>query len=320
MLVTRHCRLLRRLLAVVVPLFVCHTSLLSAASLLTMLTGQPVSLDGRASEGHPTGYDWYVTLHGASRSETPYSEEPVLTFSPSQPGDWDCTLVAHYGHTVEGTPYTSEATATITVHSVIAAVSVLPAVGLSDATVTLDGSGSLVATGVTPDVTWVVSGPALYLDCPNEMVCSIPPNSLLPGTYTVELTLRDPVTGDTTIARVPLVIELSGVSADFEWTRSPLAPSRITFNAALSSTYSSIATATWDFGDGTQESSGCTRLINCSRVYHNYEVEGIHHVTLTAYDLQGHSNVARHSVASGDIIFFTDFESPELTDWSDAVP
>jgi len=64
----------------------------------TWLQGQQLTVSGAASEGNPSGYDWFVLPPSGSGSAELFSIE-APQFDLAETGEYHVFLIAHYGHT-----------------------------------------------------------------------------------------------------------------------------------------------------------------------------------------------------------------------------
>ena len=230
---------------------------------LEVLTGEPITIDGSTSEGHPTGYSWYVTPPDEDPPEKPTSTEIGFALVPDVPGLWSVALDVDYAHqTVGGGLWSSSTCVTVQASSVVAAISTAAAQIPTDEPVELDGSGSLWASGVLPVVSWQVDG-LPFGACnggpppptPGDLECTIPAGWLAAGMHTVSLELTDPVSGQSSLAATDIeVIEVIPLSVTLSWTPFHPNPGQLVyFSADLSpaTPEEDLTSVQWDLGDGT---------------------------------------------------------------------
>jgi len=230
---------------------------------LTVLTGEPISVSGFNSEGHPSAYSWYITPPAASVPQQPTSTTPLHTFSPDNPGLWSVGLTTNYLHSAPlGGLWSSEDCITIEAASVVASIGLASHQVATDEDLQTEGFGSQWASGVTPVVEWRVDGQALG-SCnggpppsnPGDLTCTIPGNWLSPGWHTAGLLLTDPSSGQNSLSTGDFeVIEIVPLSVDFSWI--PLEPDPgqlVHYVASVTPTTNEeeFTRVTWDLGDGT---------------------------------------------------------------------
>ncbi|MGD8440834.1 MAG: PKD domain-containing protein [Holophagae bacterium] len=262
---------------------------------LEQLTGEQIAVDGSASEGHPTGYSWYVTPPGEDPPEEPTSRETGFSFAPDVPGLWSFALISDYAHeAIGGGIWSSETCVTVRVSSVVAAVSTAASQIPTDEPVELDGSASRWASGVTPIVAWQVDGlpfgacnGAPPPSAPADLECTIPADWLAPGMHTAGLELTDPVSGQSSLATTDFeVIEVIPLSVTLSWAPFHPDPGQLVyFTAAVTPPIpeEDLTLVEWDLGDGTTVTyTSCPLFFgSCLEWPHTYAGEAWYDVSVT---------------------------------------
>ncbi len=280
---------MRRWVRVATSLLVmCLSAAVAAADEpMIFLKDDSVLLDASATQGHPSGFEWYVRPPGATEPDQPTATGPQYELGLSALGFWTVRLVALYDHEAVdgGGNYTAEFPQEFQVLSVIASLST-PAVPVEPTQeVLLDGTQSRIAQGVTPTTSWEIEGPSAYLECPtDQLTCTIPAGALDPGTYTATLTLIGD--GDESSDSDVFQVVDNSLAVAFSWTVSPRDFTVLTFSATLYPPSASVANAVWNFGDGSGDqncpSSDCMTAVN-----HNFAEAGTYDVTVTVTATDG---------------------------------
>ncbi|MCU0302820.1 MAG: PKD domain-containing protein [Thermoanaerobaculales bacterium] len=262
---------------------------------LTVLTGEPLSVSGLGSQGHPSEYSWYITPPGAVPPTRPTSTNPTHSFSPGTPGLWSIDLVADYEHEGPlGGLWSSETCLTVEATSVVASIH-LGATQITTAEeLEIDGFASQWAPGVTPLVEWRVDGLAVGA-CnggpppvsPFDLTCTISGSWLDPGWHTAGLLLTDPVSGQSNLSTADLeVIEVVPLSVDFGWTPAEPDPGQwVHFVGVVTPAMpeQDFTEVRWDLGDGTVlVYDSCPQFWgSCLEWVHSYGTDGWYDVSLT---------------------------------------
>ncbi len=280
---------------------------------LTILTGEPISVSGLNSEGHPSAYSWYITPPGAPVPQKPSSITPLHSFTPDNPGLWSVGLTTDYRHSAPfGGLWSSDDCVTILAASVVSSIGLASNQVATDEDLQIHGFGSQWATGVTPSVEWQVDGQALGScnvgpppSSPGELTCTVPGNWLSPGWHTAGLLLTDPSSGQNSLSTADFeVIEIIPLSVDFSWNPAEPDPGDwVHFIASVSPQMpeSEFNRVTWDLGEGTVIVHDLCPLAwgSCLEWIPNYPTEGWYDVTVTietADETASHT----HQVKVGD--------------------
>ena len=262
---------------------------------LTVLTGEPISVSGLNSEGHPSAYSWYITPPGASVPGKPTSTTPLHSFTPDLPGLWSVGLTTDYRHSAPlGGLWSSDDCVTVLAASVVASIGLASNQVATDEDLQIHGFGSQWATGVIPLVEWSVDGQGLA-SCNGgpppsssaDLTCTIPGNWLSPGWHNAGLLLTDPSSGQSSHSTADFeVIEIVPLSVDFGWSPTEPDPGEwVHFIASVSPQIpeSDFTRVTWDFGDGTVIVHDLCPLAwaSCLEWIPSYPTEGWYDVSVT---------------------------------------
>lgn len=285
---------------------------------LNLLSGEEVSVSGLQSEGHPSGYSWYITPPSGQVPGKPTSTEAIHSFSPATPGLWSVALVTDYEHFVEGSPWTSEDCVTVNVATVVSSIGLSSTQIATDEELELDGFGSQWAGGanpVEPIVEWLVDGQSVG-SCggspppthPSELTCTIQANWLGTGWHTASLRLTDPA-----YPAVPSidtknfeVIEIIPLSVDFDWSPTEPVPGQTVNFVAVATPQileEDLETVTWVLGDGTtMVYDSCPPYFgSCLQSPHSYGTDGWYDVSVTI-ETEDETAFQSHRVKVGDPI------------------
>jgi len=282
--------------------------------LVTVLTGEPVTVSSLESEGHPIATSWYVTPPGGLVPTKPTADTPLHTFSPNLPGLWSVGLIEDYEHSATGGGlWSSEDCITVAAASVVASIGLSAVQIATDEAFDLDGFGSQWAVGVVPLVEWQIDGQA-YGPCnggpppasPAELSCAVPGNLLSPGWHTAGLELTDPSSGDTSLAVGDFeVIEIIPLSVDFSWSPTEPDPNvLVLFTAAVTPATSEqdFTRVVWDLGDGfVQTFTSCPPPFfnTCLQYPYSFGEDGWYEVSVTVETAE-ESASQTYSVKIGD--------------------
>ncbi len=261
---------------------------------LTVLTYEPVTVSGLASEGHPSAYSWFITPPGGPIPSKPTSTTPTTSFTPSSPGLWTVGLVADYSHAVVGGLWSSDDCITVLAASVVASIGLASTQVSTDDDLQIEGFGSQWAIGVTPLVEWQVDGQALGScnggpppSSPGDLSCTIPGNWLAPGWHTASLLLTDPSSGESSLATADFeVIEIVPLAVEFGWTPAEPNPGQLVhYVAAVTPAMNEeeFTRVTWDLGDGSVwVYNACPPVWgSCLEWPHTYGADGWFDVSVT---------------------------------------
>jgi len=281
---------------------------------LTVLTGESVTVSGLDSEGHPSGYSWFITPPGAPVPGEPTSTTSVHFFSPDAPGLWSVALVTDYQHSaVGGGLWSSDDCITIQAASVVASIGLASYQIATDEDLQVDGFESQWASGVTPLVEWQVDGQALGScnggpppSTPGDLTCTIPANWLAPGWHTAGLLLTDASSGDNSLATADFeVIEIIPLSVDYSWTPTEPDPGQLvlyTGSVTPATAEGDYTQVTWDLGDGeivVYDSCPPPFYHTCIEYPHVYATDGWYDVSLTVETIDETASKA-YQVKIGD--------------------
>jgi PKD repeat protein len=248
---------------------------------------QTVSLDGSASsdnEGTINSYTWNF-----GDGTTPVTTAgPTTTHAYTTSGAKTITLTVS-----DGTHTSAPTTRTVTVDNPpTAAFSTTTAHPTATFPTSFDGSASSESGGSISSYSWD------FGDGSSAGSGATPSHTFVgPGTYDVVLTVTDQdgytasVTHQVTVGSAPV--------AQFSVpTSSPTATFPTSFDGSASSeSGGSIASYSWDFGDGSPAGTGASPN-------HTYATSGSRTVTLTVTDQDGHTDQISHevSVASPPVV------------------
>ena len=279
------------------------------------LTGDSVAVSGLESEGHPSGYAWFVTPPGAPVPGEPNGHEPTHAFVPSLPGLWSVGLEVAYEHQASGGGlWSSEACITVEVASVVAALTLSATQVTTDEDLMLSGSSSRWAASVVPDAEWQVDG-IPFAPCngssppasPAELACTVPAGWLAPGWHSAGLLLTDPASGQSSLAIGDFeVVELVPLGVDFAWSPVHPDPGQVThFVAGVvpSIPEEDLTLVVWDMGDGTVTTyTSCPPYYgSCLEMPYTFDDDGWYDVTLTVETAE-ESATRSHEIEVGDPI------------------
>ncbi len=162
----------------------------------------------------------------------------------------------------------------VQVVAISASFTATPAHPLASQSVSFDGSGSTDNEGTLNSYTWD------FGDTNFGTGITATHTYTMAGTYTVHLTVGDGTHTATTTQSI--TVDNPPSAAFTTTTPHPTATFPVGFDGSSSSeTGGSIASYSWDFGDGST-GSGATPS-------HTYATSGTHQVTLTVTDLDGHT-------------------------------
>jgi len=296
-------------------LTVCAVGLSTTAAVadqVTVLLGETVVCDASASQGHPVAYEWYVTEPNGTPPAEPTSTSMSFPLTLTTTGLWTVDLTARYLHEApDGTIHESSTSTTINVKSVVAAIALSSSHIFTDEPLTLDGSASTWAVGVTPTATWMIDG-GPFGACnggpppgdPAELLCVIPAHTLEPGAHTASLLLEDTSSGDQDEASAPFTVEeIIPLSVDFNW--EPFNPDphiMVQFNVEIQppDAEADMVTATWEWGDGSPpDIVDCQTPWGCMIWGHEFDQVGWYQVSLTVVT-SGETDAAQHDIEIGD--------------------
>jgi PKD repeat protein len=263
---------------------------------LVVLTNESVAVSGLESEGHPSGYSWFVTPPGAPVPGEPNGHEPTHAFVPSVPGLWSVGLEVEYAHQATGGGlWSAQACITVEAASVVAGLGLSATQVATDEDLVLSGSSSRWATSVVPNVEWQIDG-IPFAPCnsssppasPAELACTLPAGWLAPGWHSAGLLLTDASSGQSSLATGDFeVTELVPLGVDFTWT--PVHPNRdqlVYFEGGIIPDIAEedLTLVVWDMGDGfvkTYTSCPPYYAPSCLEWPHTYDADGWYDVTLT---------------------------------------
>ena len=277
----------------------------------TYLKGDTVLLDGSGSEGHPTGFEWYVTPPGGTEPSEPDFTGATGTLTLDTVGLWTVRLVALYDHKLpDGSNYTSttDPPATIRVASVVAVLQTPTEAVPLDEAVILDGTGSEIGADVTPSVRWLIDGepPPATWGCEDELICTVPAGTYSEtGQHTVTLTLLDGENPDEyhqDEASGAFDVVDNTLAVDFTWSEDALIARRMTFDATLTPPTATAQSTEWTFGDGSAPVTYDCQFGGCmTGIVHTYDSDGVYTVTVTVTIETGEETSATHTVPVGDV-------------------
>jgi PKD repeat protein len=282
---------------------------------LVVLTDESVAVSGLESEGHPSGFSWFVTPPGAPVPGEPSGREPTLALTPTVPGLWSVGLEVDYAHQATGGGlWSAQACITVEAASVVAGLSLSATQVATDEDLMLSGSSSRWAASVVPDVEWQVDG-IPFAPCnspappasPAELACTVAAGWLAPGWHSAGLLLTDPASGQSSLASEDFeVIELVPLGVDFAW--SPVHPdpgqlTRFVAGVVPNIPEEDLTLVVWDMGDGsvTTYSSCPPYWGSCLEMPYTYADDGWYDVTLTVETAE-ESASRSHQVEVGDPI------------------
>lgn len=282
---------------------------------LVVLTDESVAVSGLESEGHPSGYSWFVTPPDAPVPGEPSSRQPTHAFTPTVPGLWSVGLEVDYAHqAIGGGLWSAQACITVEAASVVADLGLSATQVATDENLVLSGSSSRWAASVVPDVEWQVDG-IPFAPCnspappasPAELACTVPAGWLAPGWHSAGLLLTDPASGQSSLASEDFeVIELVPLGVDFAW--SPVHPdpgqlTRFVAGVVPNIPEEDLTLVVWDMGDGsvTTYSSCPPYWGSCLEMPYTYADDGWYDVTLTVETAE-ESASRGHQVEVGDPI------------------
>jgi len=275
----------------------------AASPEISVLVGQEVLCAADPVAGSPVALEWRVTEPGGTPPVEPTQTGASLSLQPTIEGAWTVELTARYQHEqAPGVAYTTQATATINASSVVAVLSISDSQFITEQAVVLDGSDSYWAAGLTPAISWTLTGPTPY-DCGDQLVCTIPGNSLDPGNYTAQLRLENPGSGWSDTAGVAFtMIELPELVVDFTYTPDNPDPGVLVgFTSVLPSYPYSFTGKLWDFDDGETNDTCASIFNNCADfLAHRFDVAGYYDVTLTVTASNGVSSSITKEIKVGD--------------------
>jgi hypothetical protein len=277
-----------------------------------MLVGETADLNGAASEGFPSTFEWFVTPPGASVPTTPSATGASVPAVLSSSGLWSMGLRAHYDHqAVGGGLYCSQTCVAVDVRSVVASLTGPTQPVELDGTVDLDGTTSRWGEGIVPVVTWSADG-ASYGPCggavttPSQVTCQIAAADLGVGVHPILLELRDPVSGDiaTDEVSVEVIIPIPQ-TMDFTWDPFNQVPGEqvevdVSFSPTLAQT--DVVDIVWSWGDGTADDTvTCPgQHYTCFVWGHTWAAVSWYTVTATATLQDGEVLQTTHSIEIGD--------------------
>ncbi|HSN53588.1 MAG TPA: PKD domain-containing protein [Candidatus Sulfomarinibacteraceae bacterium] len=282
---------------------------------LVVLTDESVAVSGLESEGHPSGYSWFVTPPGAPVPGEPSSRVPNHAFGPSVPGLWRVGLEVDYDHQATGGGlWSAQACITVEAASVVADLGLSATHVATDEDLMLSGSSSRWAASVVPDVEWQVDGiPFAHCNSPSppaspaELACTVPAGWLAPGWHSAGLLLSDPASGQSSLATGDFeVIELVPLGVDFAWSPAHPDPGQLTrFVAGVvpSIPEEDLTLVVWDMGDGSVTTyTSCPPYYgSCLEMPYTYADDGWYDVTLTVETAE-ESASRSHRLEVGDPI------------------
>jgi PKD repeat protein len=277
-----------------------------------VLVGETVLCDGSLSQGNPVAYEWYVTEPNGSPPGTPTSTEISFPLTLSSPGAWTIELTTRYLHEAPGGgQYSDSDTVVVTAKSVVASIELSSYEITQDESLTMSGSDSRWAAGVTPMATWKFDGTP-FAPCnggppptqPSDLECVVPPGTLDPGPHVAALQLWDSASGDIDQARADfLVIEVVPFSVDFTWQPfNPDPGELVQFDVIVQppEKEADLVTVTWTWGDGSYP-----QVVNCQSPWgclvwsHTFDSQGWFEVGLTANTADETAHAA-HTIEVGD--------------------
>ena len=263
---------------------------------LVVLTDESVAVSGLESEGHPSGYSWFVTPPGSPVPGEPSGHEPTHAFTPTVPGLWSVGLEADYAHQATGGGlWSAQACITVEAASVVADLGLSATQVATDEDLMLSGSSSRWAASVEPHVEWQIDG-IPFAPCnspsppasPAELACTLPAGWLAPGWHSAGLLLTDAASGQSSLAIGDFeVIELVSLGVDFTWTPVHPNPDQLVYfegGIVPDIAEEDLTLVVWDMGDGfvkTYTSCPPYYAPSCLEWPHTYDADGWYDVTLT---------------------------------------
>jgi PKD repeat protein len=152
--------------------------------------------------------------------------------------------------------------------------------------VSVDGSGSTDNGGTITSYTWDWGDGSA-----NSTGVTQSHTYTSPGTYTITLTVSDGTNSANTTHSVK--VDAVPVAAFSVTTAHPIAGSSVAFTGSASNeTGGSIASYSWNFGDGSAAGTGATPS-------HTYSASGMYTVALTVIDQDGYTGTVTHTVNVG---------------------
>ncbi|NOZ93153.1 MAG: hypothetical protein GXP47_00220 [Acidobacteria bacterium] len=214
----------------------------------TVFIGDTRTLSATNSDGNPSSYLWEIT----SPSNMYTGQNATITQVFDEQGTWNVSLDVAW---VNG-EYTDTATTTVTVKSALADFTFSPSNPKDNEAINLDASASKpsgqlsynweVLNGTSPE--WTGSG----------VTATIPKDTLVPGSYTIRLTVLNASTNESDTLEKTLSV-ISGAS---QISISPTDPERGQTVTFAVQGISGITGINWHFGgascDGTPADQTCT--------------------------------------------------------------
>lgn len=279
---------------------------------MTVLLGEAVLCDASTTEGHPAGFEWYVTEPGSGTPGEPTSTAVSFPLTLDTVGTWTIDLKALYAHQPPGGGlYESTDSTEVTVKSVVARIGLSSTQIYVDEPLDLDGFESRWALGVTPVATWKLDHEP-FEPCnggppptsPADLQCTVPAHTFLPGPHNATLVLRDPATGDIDYELANFTVsEIVPLSVDFSWEPFNPDPGEVVaFDVLVEppGAETELLTATWTWDDGSPpDVVDCQSPWGCEVWSHQFGQEGWYGVTLTVVTAT-ESAEAGHAIEVGD--------------------
>jgi PKD repeat protein len=255
----------------------------------TVIVTEAVDLSATVSGGSPTSYEWEVRGPGVTPGNgDTYFGQNVSNVTLDVSGEWNFDVTAHYAHdNPDGAGlYEAQDTYPFTVSSVAASFSWSPANPIHTEPITLNGSSSRPAVGLT--YAWEVVerwGSGGYDSCPTSALCVIPAEALLPDTqYTVTLTVSNGTDVDTSVKY--LDVGNGNVQPVITWSpTSPEIGETVLFS--VDGVPVDIDKASWTLGgsgcDGADSTPECTPSLwnDCKNHSYSYSSSGTKTVNLS---------------------------------------
>ncbi len=253
----------------------------------TVIVTEHVDLSATVNGGSPTSYQWQVWPPGAATPDT-YSGQQVSNLLLDASGDWRFDVFVDFQHDEPGGPNPYQATDSydLAVSSVAADFFWTPANPLHTQPITLDGSISKPAGGLTYQ--WQVvehGGPGGYSDCPAAVQCVIPADYLDPDTvYDVTLTASNGP--ESSVKTRSMTVGNGNVAPVISW--SPTSP-EIGDNVGflILGVPADIDSASWNLGgpgcDNADSTPSCTPSLwnDCKTQSYAYSSSGTKTVSLS---------------------------------------